>query len=109
MKGELPEFGLTHNRIAQDIRQRMEGIAELLPLITTNEQWQVILAKVDPELREDVRSFLEPMLPFQVPGGLQQEPEETRALVYGAVDTLEAMAEEPEPAPEVRIAGDDGV
>ncbi len=101
MKGEMPEFGLTHNRIAQDIRERMAGIAELLPLITTNEQWQAILAKADPELREDVRAFLEPMLMFQVPGGLPQEPEATRRLIYGSVKTLEGMIDADEEAPVV--------
>jgi hypothetical protein len=90
----LPEFGLTPQRLAADIRRRMGDIVEMIPLITSNEQWQAILAKADPDKREDVRHLIEPMLNFQVPGGLPQAPEELRRVVLGATGVLEHAAQE---------------
>lgn len=94
MNAELPEFGLTIKRLKADIEARMGAIVEYLPLITTNEQWQKILDSVQPELREEVRGFLEPMLMFQVPGGLPQEPIEVRRIIYGSVEVLANAAQE---------------
>jgi hypothetical protein len=91
MSGPFTPFKYNRHSVAAAIRDDVKQLAQLIPHIQTLEQWQGILARVDPELRAHVQGLIEPHLPFVVPGAepATEAPLET---VLGATDVLEQMA-----------------